>query len=152
MNACYHLLEQSVNARAFLSVFALIFVDFCALMILTAAGRERRHGDRNWVREARGYMLAEREVTYPLGAAEILIGRHPSADIRFEDCEISRFHAILTLSDGKWRIADLGSGSGTFVNGVRIGDTPCLLRKDDQIRIGQRTLRVVRGNGKVVAS
>ncbi len=138
------------NISELLSVFIVIFVDFCALMILVAAGRERRHGDHHWAKEAKGYMLSEHGTIYPLGAAEILIGRHPGADIRFADKEISRFHAIITLSDGKWRIEDLGSGSGTIVNGVRIRN-PRILHRDDEIRIGRRCLRVIKGNGKVVS-
>ena len=41
-------LENLPNLRVALTVFVVIFVDFCALMILVAAGRERRRGDQNW--------------------------------------------------------------------------------------------------------
>lgn len=142
--------QNGQNLGELLSVFIVVFVDFCALMILLAAGRERKRGDEIWAKEAKGYMLSEHGTIYPLGAAEIIIGRHPSADIRFSDKEISRFHAILTLSDGRWHIEDLGSGSGTYVNGVRI-KTPRTLHRDDEIRIGRRSLRVIKGNGKVVS-
>lgn len=94
-------------------------------------------------------MLTERGINYPLGAAELLIGRHPSADIRLADVEISRFHALLTLYDGKWHIEDLGSAGGTYVNGVRITAVRTLHR-DDEIRVGKRRLIVVRGDGRAV--
>ena len=142
-------LENLPNLRMALTVFVIIFVDFCALMILVAAGRERRRGDRNWASEGRKYMLSERGVNYPLGAAELLIGRHPAADIRLSDVEISRFHAILTLYNGRWHIEDLGSAGGTFVNGVRINAVRTLHR-NDEIRIGKRRLVVVRGEEKAV--
>ena len=143
-------LQELPNLREFLSVFVVVFVDFCALMILVASGRERRRGDKNWAQEARGYMLSERGSLYPLGAAEILIGRHAGADIRLADDEISRFHALLTLSDGRWHIQDLGSTSGTFVNGERVQSVRTL-HKGDEIRIGRRRLQVVKGSGKVVS-
>ena len=133
--------------RAGLTAAVVIFVDFCALVILLTAGRERRHGDKRWAKESRGLMLVCGEETYPLGAAELVIGRHPAADIRFRDAEISRFHALLTLSNGCWQIEDISSGNGVTVNGRRI-DAPCRIRSNDQIRIGKRTLRVVKGSGR----
>ncbi|MBR5405448.1 MAG: FHA domain-containing protein [Oscillospiraceae bacterium] len=137
------LLSNDPLLRAGLSAAAVIFVDLCALVILIAASRERRHSDRRWAHENRGFMLACGENLYPLGAAEIVIGRHPSADIRFRDGEISRFHAILTLSAGNWQIEDL-SGNGVTVNGRRI-DAPCILHRNDVIGIGRRKLTVIRG-------
>ena len=84
---------------------------------------------------------------YPLGAAELVIGRHPAADIRFPDPEISRFHAVLTLSGGVWQIEDVSSGNGVTVNGRPI-ESPCKTPPNDRIRIGKRVLRVVKGPGK----
>lgn len=144
------LFEQYPFFREAATAFVVIFVDICALVILIAAGRERRRGDRRWAKEARGYMLACNGQYYPLGAAEILIGRHPCADIRFEDTEISRFHALLTLSNGKWQIEDLGAQNGVSVNGRRIG-RPCTLHQNDTITIGKRRLTVVKGDGRSVA-
>jgi len=144
------LFEEYPFLREALTAFAVIFVDFCALIILVAAGRERRRGDRNWAWEGRGYMLAMGKTFFPLGAAEVLIGRHPAADIRFEDDDISRFHALLTLSNGEWTIEDIGAQNGVLVNGRRITQ-PRILRQNDQIRIGKRCLTVVRGSGKGVA-
>ena len=48
-----------------------------------------------------------------------VIGRSRSADLQFEEKTLSRQHAKIELSDGHWRITDLGSSNGTFVN-----DTP----------------------------
>ncbi len=132
------------------TAFVVIFVNICALVILIAAGRERRRGDRRWAKEGRGYMLACQGEVYPLGAAEVLIGRHPSADIQFPDTEISRFHALLTLSNGKWHIEDIGAQNGVMVNGKRI-TKPCTLHLNDAIRIGNRKLTVIKGSGKDVS-
>ena len=114
--------------RPGLTAAVIIFVDICALVILIDAARERRHGDRRWAHDSRGLMLRCGDTVYPLGAAEIVIGRNPSADICLPDAEISRFHAILTLSGGRWQIEDLRSGNGVLVNGKRITE-PCRIKK-----------------------
>ena len=66
-------------------------------------------------------MLTCAGTLYPLGAAEVLIGRHPSADIQFPDEEISRFHALITFANGRWQIEDIGAHNGVIVNGVGYG-------------------------------
>lgn len=138
------LFEQYPYLREAITAAAVIFVNLCALFILIAAKRERRFDDRHWIRESRGYMLVCGDQAYPLGAAEVLIGRHPAADIRFPDTEISRFHALLSLSDGQWRIEDIGAQNGVLVNGRRI-HKPCILHQNDAITIGKRRLIVVKG-------
>ena len=35
------------------TAFVVIFVNICALVILIAAGRERRRGDRRWAKESK---------------------------------------------------------------------------------------------------
>ena len=36
----------------------------------------------------------------PVENSEILLGRHRSADIQFPNLSVSRYHAVLTYSDG----------------------------------------------------
>ena len=66
------------------------------------------------------------------------IGRHDSADLRFDperDLDVSGRHAALFRAGTDWMVRDLGSSNGTWVNGTRIkGDR--LLRPDDVIRFG----------------
>lgn len=137
--------------RDAITAIVVIFTDFCALMILLAASRERKRGDRLWANEGRGFMLSTAEQHYPLGAAEILIGRHASADIRLYDADVSRFHAMLVLQDGSWRIEDLDSAGGTYVNDTRIR-APRVLHQNDKIRIGHSTFTVVKGSERGHAS
>lgn len=144
MNALLLLAQASVMRDA-VTAFVVIFTDFCALMILLAALRERKYGDRVWANESRCLMLTDGEQVFSLGAAEILIGRHMSADIRLWDRRVSRFHALLVLQDGNWRIEDLQSADGTFVNGRRIR-SPRVLHPNDVIRIGESSFTVVRGS------
>lgn len=71
---------------------------------------------------------------------EILIGRDPSANIKFDEREdlISRLHAKIVMeSDAplQFKIIDLKSRNGTMVNGVRVyGETK--LNPGDTIQLG----------------
>ena len=107
----------------------------CALMLMTR--RERRVTDRVWEKVSARMELADSKHRYPLEAEEILIGRHGAADIRLQDATASRYHALLTVCDGVWRITDLDSAGGTFVNGKRISSVR--LHENDRIRIGGTT-------------
>lgn len=140
--------SQYPNMRELLTAISVIFVDICGLMILISAVRERRHGDALWTREGHSLMLRCGEDVFPLGAAEVVIGRHPASDIRFQDADVSRFHALISLSNGKWHIEDLGASNGVTVNGTRIKE-PRVLHSSDIIGIGSRKLTVIRGKRSV---
>ncbi len=71
----------------------------------------------------------------------IKIGRTSNNDVIInDDSKISRNHCQIILDDyGKFRVVDLGSTNGTYVNGVkRHGEIP--LNPEDIIRIGNTTL------------
>lgn len=63
------------------------------------------------------------------------IGRGDDCDLLLAHASISRAHAELVESDGCWRLADLRSKNGSFVEGVRIAstvlETSCWLRFGD---------------------
>ena len=54
---------------------------------------------------------------------EIRIGRAPDNDLVFEAPTISRHHALIRIDNGRARLTDLNSTSGTFLNGVQIRGT-----------------------------
>lgn len=139
------LFEKFPYLREALTAFAVIFVDVCALLILAASRRERRRGSKSWAKESHSYMLQCGQNLYSLSAAEILIGRHPCADIHFPDNEVSRFHALLSLCDGTWIIEDLGAQNGVLVNSRRITQ-PCRIRRGDVVTVGKRQLTVVKAS------
>jgi hypothetical protein len=59
-----------------------------------------------------------RELTLESGAT---LGRHGETGEFFKgEMTVSRTHARVRLADGVWRIEDLGSLNGTWVNGARI--------------------------------
>jgi hypothetical protein len=65
-----------------------------------------------------------------------VVGRWPGSDIEINDAFISSDHARLTLQEGRWWVADLGSTNGTFVNGKRL-DKPTPLKEGDEVRFGR---------------
>ena len=69
------------------------------------------------------------------------IGRGLVADVRLEDSQVSRRHAILALRGDGARILDDRSYNGTFVNGRRV--TVESLSDGDVLRFGRTVLRYV---------
>lgn len=123
-------------------------LDLCALVLIISAYREKSSAKKRWQKISADMELVEQGASYQLTCDEILIGRHASADIRLPDMSVSRYHAMLGVSDGVWTITDLGSKSGTFVNGVPVKKK--ILHENDIIIIGSRrlTLRKRRDNKK----
>ena len=63
------------------------------------------------------------------------IGRLEDNDLAFENPYISRYHIEIIREGSSFLIHDLGSTSGTFVNGDRVKDHQ--LKNGDQIRLGR---------------
>jgi ABC-type multidrug transport system ATPase subunit/pSer/pThr/pTyr-binding forkhead associated (FHA) protein len=72
-----------------------------------------------------------------LGEKTLLqIGRDPSNDVVLDTPIVSRFHAHIERVGQRYRITDLNSSNGTFVNEQRI-EGEVWLKPEDSIRIGQ---------------
>lgn len=78
--------------------------------------------------------------TFSLEKPSLTIGRYPLADIVIDEPDIAYRHAVLTRSEDTYQIADLGSDSGTFVNGMRIELNPVRLQPGDMIMLGLQTI------------
>ena len=63
------------------------------------------------------------------------IGRSPDCEIFLDDVTVSRNHAVLVETDGKFVVEDQGSLNGTFVNRKRIDSAP--LAEGDELQIGK---------------
>ena len=72
-------------------------------------------------------------------ARTVKIGRLNSAQIRVEDPAAARIHAVIDLGAGV-SLIDMGSPSGTFVNGAKVHKVK--LNHGDQIGIGETILLV----------
>ena len=66
------------------------------------------------------------------------IGRSPDCPIFLDDVTVSRKHAVLTNSNGTFRIEDQGSLNGTFVNRKRVDAAE--LEDGDELQIGKYRL------------
>lgn len=74
--------------------------------------------------------------TLPLEGRTTVIGRRSGCDLHIEDESVSTIHAIVFELDGIRFVRDLGSRTGTFVNGVAAHQQP--LNFNDRLRVGPR--------------
>jgi hypothetical protein len=56
----------------------------------------------------------------------IAIGREPNNDIELPDQRVSRHHAVIWAEHGIWRIRDLDSANGTFIDHARVSGITAL--------------------------
>lgn len=65
----------------------------------------------------------------------IKIGKLRSSDLQLEDDGVARMHAVLEVTDAELRLVDLGSSSGTTVNGERVSKSVAVAT-GDSLRFG----------------
>jgi pSer/pThr/pTyr-binding forkhead associated (FHA) protein len=63
------------------------------------------------------------------------VGRHPESDIFLDDITVSRRHVEFRREDDTFRVHDVGSLNGTYLNGDRVDDAE--LQNGDEVRIGK---------------
>ncbi|HEX4802569.1 MAG TPA: GGDEF domain-containing protein [Myxococcaceae bacterium] len=70
---------------------------------------------------------------------EVILGRSTECQLQVDDDGISRRHAKVGIDqNGQFRVVDLGSTNGTYVNGVRVDAV--VLKDGDKIQIGSNTV------------
>lgn len=79
---------------------------------------------------------------YPLRKREVIIGRVPGNDVVLAKGNVSKRHAAVICSDGRWFVGDMGSSGGTLLNGRKVTD-PVLIEPGDRITFAGMTLRVL---------
>ena len=72
---------------------------------------------------------------YLLDTDVTTVGRHPEADIFFDDVTVSRRHAEITRDGTTFELVDQRSLNGTYVNGERVDRAT--LRNGSEVRIGK---------------
>ena len=75
---------------------------------------------------------------FELEDAEVGLGRGVQNAVRIHDTEVSRAHAQIVCSGGRYQLADLHSSNGTYVNGTLINTRE--LVAGDEIQIGRTVL------------
>lgn len=128
------------SLRLILCAAAAAALDICAIVMIITAYREKKVAAKRWSKISGQMELVEPGITYPLECDEILIGRHASADIRIPDMSVSRYHALLTVTNGVWTISDIGSKSGVYVNGNLVKQSR--LHENDVIKLGKHRLTI----------
>jgi hypothetical protein len=75
-----------------------------------------------------------------LASGRIVIGRSRTCELVVHDDTVSRRHAALELHEGAWRLRDLGSSNGTWVNGRRAADVE--VWPGDELQLGAARFRL----------
>lgn len=82
-------------------------------------------------------------LTIELDRPDLLVGRHSEADVRLALPDVSRRHCRIQYSSGQWRVVDLSSLNGVFVNGERMHESN--LYDGDELRLGSFFFHVMVG-------
>lgn len=76
---------------------------------------------------------------FELRSATNSVGRDKANTVQLHDTEISRFHAELEWDDGHYRLVDLNSSNGSYVNSQAVQQQ--VLNSGDRVQLG-RTLMI----------
>lgn len=83
---------------------------------------------------------AGKEIKIPSNA-KFLIGRGEDCHLRPNSDAVSRRHCMFEFCDPDWTVRDLGSGNGTYVNGVRaVGAST--LAAGDKLNVGPLSFEI----------
>jgi DNA-binding NtrC family response regulator len=77
-----------------------------------------------------------------LREGSVTIGANPANQIALEDRFVSGFHCRLHVQAGRWRVIDLSSRNGTFVDGMRVAEAE--LDAGARVKVGTHELRLER--------
>ncbi|MEM9069476.1 MAG: AgmX/PglI C-terminal domain-containing protein [Myxococcota bacterium] len=81
----------------------------------------------------------------------IKVGKLPSSHLRIDDDNVSRMHAVIEVTGPEdIFIIDLGSASGTVVNGKKVNK--CKLQSGDEIALGDTVVTVEIGEAAAAAA
>src|SRR6476659_791041 len=76
-------------------------------------------------------------------------GRLGTLEIVLDDSSVSRRHAEVRNADNGWWVRDLESTNGTYVNGVRLGNSELQLHPRDIVQFGKVAMMVELPEGVV---
>ncbi len=82
---------------------------------------------------------ADQGKRFELKSKAVALGRENSNPIRIHDTEVSRRHAEVREVDNAFRIVDLGSANGTYLNGQPVVEQ-AELKSGDRVQLGQTVM------------
>ena len=82
--------------------------------------------------------------SFRLEAEHTNVGRHPDSEIFLDDITVSRRHVVLDRTPAGYRLRDVGSLNGTYVNHERADEA--ILNHGDELQIGRYRLSFVLGH------
>nr|HEX4316069.1 sigma 54-interacting transcriptional regulator [Kofleriaceae bacterium] len=90
-----------------------------------------------------------------VGARATTLGRGDDADVAVDDRRMSRLHAEVVHGRDGWRVRDLDSHNGTFVDGVQLAgpqtfDAPRVVRTGDTLALALADVGPLRGGAVAV--
>jgi hypothetical protein len=88
-----------------------------------------------------------RRTVLPLLRGEVLIGRAPESTVRLPEKNVSRRHARLVRDGGRFYLEDLGSFTGTRLNGEKLRGRR-QIAEGDLVQIGEYDLTIESGPGE----
>ena len=74
---------------------------------------------------------------YAITSTHLTVGRHPDSDIFLDDITVSRRHVELQQGSAGYLQKDVGSLTGTYLNGERLPDGETPLTNGDELQIGK---------------
>ena len=101
---------------------------------------------------AKVVILHEGQATpHELSGDRMNVGRLPECDLQLASNMVSRKHAEFIKAGDDWKVVDLESGNGTFVNGQRLTPhQPMILSHEDRVKVGPMLLRFESESGSKV--
>lgn len=87
------------------------------------------------------YVLTDGQTALATGLTEehFTIGRGDDNSLALDDRSVSKYHAMLIAHGADYKLVDLNSRNGTFLNGQRVMEE--MLKNGDEIRVGILELR-----------
>lgn len=95
-----------------------------------SSGEDETHGAY-----LKGTSEGVRDQVFALRGNRLVLGRAPSCDLVITDASVSSEHARVSCEQGVWRVANLLSTNGTFVNNSKISNAT--LTEGDRLRLGR---------------
>ena len=87
-----------------------------------------------------GQLIAVRgSAAHSLGDNRAGVGRGTDCEVRLDEAEVSRHHAVIIRQSGTYWCADVGSTNGTWHNREKLGEEPVQIHPGDMLRFGPAT-------------